>query len=298
MRSRRGAIRGVMRMRCLIWFLVLLAMPAIAGADETRNVPALGSKLTYRFVATTTLPGRTITAGEVYTIIVTKVDQGSAEGIIKPRALIIQCKDGAADPACKSAAQKAGAHFDGDLLSIPITDDVGDALAKLSGFKYAYFMQETRKIPVPGARDAAHPDLADIGPEPTITLTTSYQCEFERLAGFVPVGRVPHIALPCEMIFARSASRDGHVTPLTVRNKVTFDITYEGDGQVTLPSGNWQVKKLIIKEVPDDPKHASSDGESLFSPQLGVIIKTHFTANNPASHAKTETNSELISIEP
>lgn len=282
----------------LIWLLVLIAAAGAARADESRNVPALGSKLTYRFVATTMLPGRTIAAGEVYTIVVTKADQASAEGVIKPRALIIHCTDGAADPGCKSPAQKAGAHFDGELLSIPIADDVGDALAKLSGFKYADFMQEMRKVPVPGARDAAHPDLADIGPEPTITLTTSYQCEFSRLADFVPVGRMPHIALPCDMIFERSASRDGHVPPLTVRNKVTFDVTYTSDGSVTLPSGDWQVKKLVVKEVPDDPKHASSDGESLFSPQLGVIIKTHFTSNNPATHAKTETNSELISVEP
>jgi hypothetical protein len=287
-----------MAMPRLIWLLVLLATAGAARADEGRNVPALGSKLTYRFVATTTLPTRTIVAGEVYTQIVTKVDKASAEGIIKPRALIIHCKDGAADPGCKSPAQKAGAHLDGDLLTIPIADDVGDALAKLSSFKYAYFMQETRKVPVPGGRDATHPDLADIGPEPTIMLTNSYQCEFDRLASFVPIGRASHIALPCATIFERSASRDGRVPPMTARNKVTFDVTYTGDGRVTLPSGNWEVKKLAVKLVPDDPQRPSSEGESLFSPQLGIIIKPQFTASNPATHAKTESNSELISVEP
>ncbi len=49
---------------------------------------------------------------------------------------------------------------------MPIAADVGDALAKQSGFKYAYFILEERKFPLPGARDPAHPDLADIGPEP------------------------------------------------------------------------------------------------------------------------------------
>ena len=285
-------------LRVLFCLLALLALPGAAAADEARNVPAVGSKLTYRFVATTTLASRTIVAGEIYTNIVTKADQNSAEGLIKPRALIIHCKDGAADPGCKSPAAKAGAHLDGDLLTIPIPDDVGDALAKLSAFKYADFMQETRKVPVPGARNAAHPDLADIGPEPTIMLTSSYQCQFDKLADFVPVGRASHIALPCESIFERSASRDGQVPALTVRNKVTFDATYTGDGSVTLPSGKWQVKKLAVKLVPQDPGKASSDGESLFSPQLGVVIKTHMIANNPATHAKTESNSELISVEP
>jgi hypothetical protein len=64
-----------------------------AAADESRNVPAVGSKLTYRSVSTTTIPRATLTTGEVSTYIVTAAEANSAEGIIKPRAVIIKCKE-------------------------------------------------------------------------------------------------------------------------------------------------------------------------------------------------------------
>jgi hypothetical protein len=66
-------------------------------------------------------------------------------------------------------------------LTIPIASDIGDALAKQSAFKYAYFIEETRKFPVPGARDPEHSDLGDIGLEPAFILTNTYQCDFARL---------------------------------------------------------------------------------------------------------------------
>src|SRR5215469_325696 len=159
-------------------FLVLMAAGDIAYAGEARNVPAMGSKLTYRSVSTTTIPRATLTTGEVSTYIVTAADEVSAEGIIKPRAVVIQCKEDGSDLFCKTAAERPGAHFDGPLLTIPIASDIGDAPAKQSAFKYAYFVQETRKFPVPGARDPHGPDLGDIGPEPSYILTNTYQCNF------------------------------------------------------------------------------------------------------------------------
>src|SRR5207245_2851924 len=114
-----------------------------------------------------------------------------------------------------------GAHFDGNLLTIPIADDVGDALAKQSAFKHAYFIQETRKFPVPGVRDPEHSDLGDIGPEPAYILTNTYQCDFARLAGFLTSGTTPQVTLPCERIFERTASRDGLRPALTIRDKLS-----------------------------------------------------------------------------
>jgi hypothetical protein len=146
--------------------VALLVTTGGAAADESRNVPAVGSKLTYRSVSTTTIPRATLTTGEVFTYIVTAAEANSAEGIIKPRAVIIKCKEDGSDLFCKSAAERPGAHFDGALLTVPITSDIGDALAKQSAFKYAYFIQEIRKFPMPGARDPYGSDLGDIGPEP------------------------------------------------------------------------------------------------------------------------------------
>jgi hypothetical protein len=278
--------------------LALLAMSGIAHADEARNVPAAGSKLTYRSVTTTTIPRATLTTGEEFTYIVTAGDATSAEGIIKPRARIVQCKEDDTDLYCKSAAARPGAHFDGGLLTIPIASDIGDALAKESDFKYAYFIQENRKFAVPGVRDPQHSDPGDFIPEPAYILTNTYHCDFARLAGFLASGTTAHVTLPCETIFERTASRDGQRPALTTHNKVSVDIRYIGDGSVTLPSGNWQVKKLAFKMTPEDPSHLGSEGESLFSPQLGVIVKTHRIGENPSTHSKSENTTELISVEP
>ena len=284
-------------MRTIATLVALLATTGGAAADEGRNVPAVG-KLTYRSVSTTTIPRATLTTGEVFTYIVTAADAASAEGIIKPRAVIIQCKEDGSDLFCKTAAERPGAHFDGALLTVPITDDVGDALAKQSAFKYAYFIQQTRKFPMPGARDPYGSDLGDIGPEPAYILTSAYQCDFARLAGFLTSGTTPHVTLACESIFERTASRDGQRPALTIRDKVSIDIRYTGDGWVMLPSGNWEVKKLAFKMTPEDPSRVGSEGESLFSPQLGVIVKTHRAGENPSAQSKSENTTELISVEP
>jgi hypothetical protein len=81
-------------MRLCAPLLALLAMGGVAHADEARNVPAVGSKLTYRSVSTTTMPRATLTRGEVYTHIVTAAEVAEAEGIIKPRAVIISMQGG------------------------------------------------------------------------------------------------------------------------------------------------------------------------------------------------------------
>lgn len=285
-------------MPILAVILVLLATLGAARADDVRAVPAVGSRLTYRFVTTTKTPRVAVTAGEVYTYIVTAADAASAEGIIKPVALIMQCKGGAGEPGCRGAAEAPSAHFDGDLLTIPITSDVGDALAKQSRFKLAYFIQEERKFPLPGARDPAQPNLADIGPDPVMVLTNTLHCDLAGLPAFLPLGAAPHVALPCERRFERSASRDGHIPPQTISGKVSLDVSYTGSGWMTLPSGNWEVEKLAIKMIPDDPKQPMTEGEILFSRRLGVAVKTRVTGHNAAVQSTSESTSELISVAP
>ena len=287
-------------MRSLFCLVGLLASLAAVHAEEARNVPALGAKLTFRMISTTTMPSKTTgkdftyTTGEVYTDIVTAADATSAEGIIKPRGLIVYCP-APVDRDCKSAAERPGAHFDGDLLTIPIAGDIGDALAKQSAFRYAYFMQAMRKFPRPGDRDLEHPVLGDIGPEASWVLTTTINCDPAALAAFVPVGAAPHAALTCETSSERTISRDGHLQARSVHNKVTYDITYTGDGRVSLPSGDWAVKKLSVKTMSGD--HTAIEGESLFSPQLGVSIKTHLTGEDQSDHARSERTTELIAVE-
>ncbi len=282
----------------VIRVVALLAMGGIAQAGEARDVPAVGSKLTYRSVTTVTVPRARLTSGEVSTYIVTAADMSSAEGIIKPRARIVQCTQDDPDLYGKSAAERPGAHFDGDLLTIPIADDIGDALAKQSAFKYAYFIEEHRKYPMPGPRDPNRSDAGDIGPEPAYILTDTYQCDFARLAGFLTSGTSAQVTLPCDSAFQRTASRDGKRPALTSRGKVSLDIRYTGDDRITLPSGNWEVKKLAFKIIPDDRSGIASEGESLFSPQLGAIVKTRRTGENASTHSTGDRTTELISVEP
>lgn len=147
-------------------------------------------------------------------------------------------------------------------------------------------------------RDLEHSDLGDIGPVPSVVLTSTFQCEFIRLAGFLTSGTTSQVTLPCETIVERTASRDGRRPAQTVRGKISLNVSYTGDGWITLPSSNWAVKKLAFKMAPEDPSRIGSEGESLFSPQLGVIVRTHQTGENPSAHAKSERTTELISFEP
>jgi hypothetical protein len=129
-------------------------------------------------------------------------------------------------------------------------------------------------------------------------MTNTLNCDPAALAGFAPVGTAPHVAFDCEFGFESTASRSQSVPARSSHDAVTYDFTYAGDGWVTLPSGNWAVKKLAFKMTPKDPSHPGSEGESLFSPQLGAVVKTRSVGNNAANGATTETTAELISVEP
>jgi hypothetical protein len=106
------------------------------------------------------------------------------------------------------------------------------------------------------------------------------------------------VTLPCETIFERTADARHARPAVTTREKMSFDISYTGDGWITLPSGNWEVKKLTFKMTSENPSHIGSEGESLFSPLLGVMVRTHRTLENPSAHSKSENTVELISVEP
>lgn len=284
-------------MKPLAILAALIALAGVAWADEARDVPALGAKLTYRFVSTTTAPSGSHTAGEVYTYIVTKSEGDTAEGIIRPVALIIHCKDGGAAPGCKEPAEAPGAHFDGDLLTVPIAADSAEALAKQSGFKFVHFIRAMRKFPVPGPRQKDG-TLADIGPEPKMVLTDKIDCNLAALDKFLPVGAATQVTVPCDTSFELAEMRNGRLSDHTLTSKISVEINYTGDGLATLPSGNWEVKKLAFKTTPADQGPRSSEGENLFSPQLGIIVQTRTVIHNTATKSTTESSFELIAVEP
>jgi hypothetical protein len=285
-------------MRRLFCALACVAVAGLARADEPRTVPAVGSKLTYRAISTTKLPDKTLVGGQVYTYIVISSDGTTAEGLVKPVAMIIGCQGGAADLGCKDAARTPGAHFDGDLLTVPIASDAGDGLATHSGFKLSHFILVSRKLPIPSSRDPKEYNLSDFGPDPAYILSNSMQCDLAAMQDFLPFGKSPQVTLPCEMTFERSASRDGRLPLLTTDDAVSLEISYAGSGWVTLPSGNWEVQKFTTKVVPKDPGHPASESELLFSTQLGATVRNHTIGTNPAAKSTIENTIELVSVAP
>lgn len=286
-----------MTRRVLACVLAVVGLAGATQADEPRTVPAAGAKLTYRMVSTTKTPTKTVSTGLIYTYIVAKSDGTTAEGSIKPNAIILSC-DSAGDLGCKGPAEAPGAHLDGNLLTVPVESASGDALAKQSYFKLVHFLLVSRKYPQPSSRDPSKYNLSDFGPDPAFILTNTLDCDLAGLEGFLPLGKSKAVTLPCETGFERSASRDGHVPQMANRETVTMDIAYQGEGWVTLPSGNWQVHKYSSKITPKDSSHLSSDSEVLFSTQLGVTVKYHLVGSNSATQAVTENTVELISVSP
>lgn len=290
-----------MTIRLSIAAVVLTMAAAIgaASADEARTVPAVGAKLTYRLVSTTTTPAKTVSTGQVYTYIVTKSDGTTAEGVIKPNAIILSCTGGASDLGCKDAAASPGAHFDGDLLTVPVDSASGDALSQHSAFKLNHFLVLSRMYPIPSSRDPKDYNLHDFGPDPAFTITNTLQCDdLAKLAAFLPFGKSQQVGLTCETIVERTASRDGKLPALTSHESAAIGIAYTGSGWVTVPSGNWQVQKFTATITPKEAGHASSESGTLFSTQLGVPVRLHLVGHAPASQSTTENTVELISISP
>lgn len=285
-----------MRRAALGGAITLLTAVGAAYADEPRTVPPVGIMLTYRLVSTTKMPTKTISTGQVYTYIVAKSDGTTAEGVIKPNAVIIPC-EGGDNLACKDAEASPGAHLDGNLLTVPVDSDAGDALSKHSAFKLHHFLVLSRTYPIPSSRDPKEYNLHDFGPDPNFTITNTLQCDdLAKLDAFLPFGKAQRTTLTCDTIFERSASRDGSLQPLSTHEPATMEIAYIGSGWVTLPSGSWQVEKYTTTITPKEAGHLSSEGETLFSTQLGVAVRSHLVGHNPATQATTENTVELISV--
>src|SRR5438552_2857577 len=103
------------------WFVLLAAMLAFAGAaraDEPRYVPAVGTVITHRALATDGATGRT--TGMVYRVTITEGDGSFAVGPITPLANLIRCPAADASNECRQARNFPGTTSDGDMVTIPI----------------------------------------------------------------------------------------------------------------------------------------------------------------------------------
>jgi hypothetical protein len=280
--------------RALICALGLLAVAGEARADGPYMLPPVGTELTYRLV-TTSKPGG-VTAGQIYTYVVAAVDGPVMEATIKPVGMILGCPAGDSRIECQTAMKAPGMTRSGDLVTVPVPDDIGAALAKESALTSHYFMAEDRKYPMPGPRNANDPDGSEFGMQPAFVMTTKLACDYDRLADFVPIGKTPHLALPCHSIFSRTQSRVGN--DVNTDEAVSLEVSYAGAGKASVPAGDWDVQKVGLKFVPADSNQASAQSELEVANKLGLTVRTHVHVDIPRTHGTVETDIVLIAIKP
>ncbi len=283
----------------LLFALLALTLPAAAArADEARLVPAAGSTLTYRVVATTKSHDKTVTTGQIYNYIVATSDGAIAEGTTKPLALLFDCREGALDADCARAKKTPNVREENGLTVVPIPPDVGDQLAAKSAFKLRAFIVELRKFPAPLPADAKAPGDNLISADDPLIVTSTMQCDPAALRDFTPIGKSPKATLACQTTFERSGWSASGLMPMTMSDSVSLEVSYLGEGRITLPSGEWDVRNLTMKQMSSREGRPGAVVETQFSDKLGAAVKTHVVVDPLKGGIATETVSELIAVSP
>jgi len=285
-------------MRLLLGLLILLASAAGADAAEDRFVPAAGATLTFKLITVTKSPDRTVTVGQIYSYVIASSDGVTAEGTIKPLALIYGCGGHETERDCAAALKAPGAKRDGDLITVPVPPDIADDLAKLSALKFHYFTIEQRKIAMPGTKDPKA-DAGEFGRDPVFVLSVGMECDGAALKGFLPFGHVGTLTVPCKQTISRMPGPGTPLSPFQSTHDVAMELTDQGSGHVTVPAGDFEVRKLTLRETTSAPAQADVGGVIDFSTKLGIAVKTHSTVTPRTSQgAVVQSDSELVAVAP
>ena len=285
-------------MRALLGAVGILAATGVAHADDSYTLPAVGAQLTFRLISTTKIADHTITAGQIYTYTITSISGANTEGTIRPVALIYGCPEGDTRKECVAAGKMTDTKRDGDLLTVPVPDSVAESLAKESGYKGRYFMVEDRTFPMPGPKDFDDPNNTEFGDAPLFVLSNQLKCDYEPLSNFFPLGKTPQLTLTCHNVFSRTRSRIAGISDQSQEEPLSVALSYLGADKLSLPSGEWDVQKVGIRYVPDDPSHPSAEGESDVAVKLGLTVKSHTLVTNKAANLTSESTSEMIAYKP
>ena len=286
-------------MRLPIFVLILLATSAAALADETYPLPAVGSQLTYRLVATVKVLDRSLTiiTGQVYTYTVTAVRGPVMEATITPVAMIYGCAADNTTKDCSFAAKAAGATRDGDVVTVPVPGDIADRLAKQASLKTHYFLTEERAFPMPGPKNPDDPNDATFGSEPLFMLTNKLACDYQQFAGFFPLGNARQFTLPCHNIFTRTQSRAG--SDQKSDEAVAIDFSYDGADQLKLPSGSrGTCRRFTLKNYPNRYRRTlpRTQPNSLVATKLGLGRKGayHHRCQPDARHGRHDERADRL----
>jgi len=280
---------------------VLLLSPALADevkADEARFVPAAGSTLTYRLVATTKSNDKTVTTGQIYNYVVASSDGTTAEGSVRPLALLFDCRNSDLEADCARAKKAPNAREENGLTVVPIPSEISDKLAVQSAFRLRAFIVELRKFPAPLPADPKASSDSLISADDPLIVTNLVQCEPAALRDFLPIGKSPKATLTCETTFERSGWSASGIKPIKMSDSVSLEVSYLGEGRIALPSGDWDVRNLTMKQTSSREGRAGAVVETQFSDKLGAAVKTHVVADPLKGKIVTETVTELIAVSP
>ncbi len=282
-------------MRLLRAVVALCAFSASVRADEARLVPAAGSTLTYRVVTTSKTSDKTIVFGEIYAYVVASSDGTVAEGAIRPIALLFGCRGHEDDADCIRAKTAPVAREEDGFTVVPVPAALADRLAAQSAIKWRAFIIEQRKatylLSLAGRR--SNEDFF-AGDDPLIVANTM-ACDPAALAAFMPLGKAPEATISCKTSFERTG---GRMKPMSNVASGSLDVSYAGTGRVSLPSGEWDVRKLSLKPTISPSGPMSAHTEIQFSDKLGAAVTTRSTAENSSGKFVTESDSVLIAVSP
>jgi hypothetical protein len=146
----------------------------------------------------TRIRNTTITSGQVYTYLITAADGAAAEGTVTLTAMIYSCAESAPMTACGAALKTPGAKRDGDLVIVPVPDQLGGSHARHSSLKLRLFPVEERKAAIPALAPAETGDGARFGSDPAYVQVNALQCDPAVLQGFLPFGHAPSLSAAAE----------------------------------------------------------------------------------------------------
>jgi len=293
----RSAIPLAAEMRLFLGLLLMLAAASTAAADD-RFVPAAGTTLTFRLMTVTKSADRTVTVGQIYNYVIASSDGAIAEGTIKPLALIYGCGGHETERDCAAALKAPGAKQEGDLVTVPVPPDIADELTKLSALKFHYFIIQERKIAMPGTKDPKA-DAGEFGHDLVFVLSVGMECDGATLKGFLPFGRTAMLTVPCKQTISRTPGPGTPLSPFQSTHDVAMELTDKGSGHVTVPAGDFDVRRLTLKESASTPTQTDIDGTIDFSTKLGVAVKTHSIVTPRTSQGiVVQSDSELIAVAP